>query len=147
MLARIGITASCSSVPAVRSRTRPMLVTIVPMKVRIRPMIAGIITQEVSRSGLKSTSALTWSPILLSTETVAWAANRLEPSTSTVTGVESATNATSTSRRWTMSCASAAVSAGSVVVTSKKPGSMPATWSACGPTTAVATESTEKFAA
>ena len=51
-LGLIGITASCSSVPASRSRTRPMLVMIVPMNVRIRPMIAGTITQDVFSSGL-----------------------------------------------------------------------------------------------
>ncbi|CPU66278.1 Uncharacterised protein [Mycobacteroides abscessus] len=48
----MGITASCSKVPASRSRTRPMLVMIVPMKVRIKPMIAGTMTHDVSRSGL-----------------------------------------------------------------------------------------------
>ena len=52
MLGLIGITASCSRVPVSRSRTSPMLVTIVPMKVRIRPMIAGTITHAVMRSGL-----------------------------------------------------------------------------------------------
>ena len=51
-LGLIGITASCSSVPASRSRTMPMLVMIVPMKVRMRPMIAGTITHDVFRSGL-----------------------------------------------------------------------------------------------
>ena len=51
-LGLIGITASCSSVPASRSRTMPMLVTIVPMKVRMRPMMAGTITHEVFRPGL-----------------------------------------------------------------------------------------------
>ena len=52
MLGLIGITASCSSVPASRSRTSPMLVMIVPMNVRIRPMIAGTMTHEVFSSGL-----------------------------------------------------------------------------------------------
>ncbi len=52
VLGRMGITASCSSVPVSRSRTRPMLVMMVPMKVRIRPMIAGTITQDVLSSGL-----------------------------------------------------------------------------------------------
>ena len=52
VLGLIGITASCSSVPDSRSFTSPMLVMIVPMKVRIRPMIAGTITHEVLSSGL-----------------------------------------------------------------------------------------------
>ena len=52
MLGLIGITASCSRVPVSRSLTRPMLVTIVPMNVRISPMIAGTITPEVFSSGL-----------------------------------------------------------------------------------------------
>ena len=50
--ARNGITASCSSVPACRSRTTPRLVISVPMKTRIRPARPGTITQEVVRSGL-----------------------------------------------------------------------------------------------
>ena len=52
MLGLIGMTASCSSVPVSRSRTRPMLVMIVPMNVRISPMIAGTITHDVLSSGL-----------------------------------------------------------------------------------------------
>ncbi len=52
VLGAMGITASCSNVPASRSRTRPMLVMIVPMNVRISPMIAGTMTHDVSRSGL-----------------------------------------------------------------------------------------------
>ena len=52
MLGLIGITASCSSVPVSRSRTSPMLVTIVPMNARISPMMAGTITQEVLSEGL-----------------------------------------------------------------------------------------------
>ncbi len=59
-----------------------MLVMIVPMKVRIRPMIAGTMTHEVFRSGLKRTSYCTWSPHLFSAETTDWAANRFDPSTS-----------------------------------------------------------------
>jgi hypothetical protein len=34
------MTASCSSVPAVRSRTRPRLVTMVPMKAMVSPINA-----------------------------------------------------------------------------------------------------------
>ena len=52
VLGLMGITASCSRVPASRSRTSPMLVMIVPMNVRIRPMMAGTMTHEVLRSGL-----------------------------------------------------------------------------------------------
>jgi hypothetical protein len=59
---RNGITASCSSVPFCRSFTSPMLVTSMPMNVRIRPMIPGIMTQLVFRSGLKRISESTRSP-------------------------------------------------------------------------------------
>ncbi len=81
VLGLIGMTASCSKVPRSRSLTMPMLVTMVPMKARIRPMIAGTMTQAVSRSGLNSTCTSTWSPSLLKAETAACAANRFDPST------------------------------------------------------------------
>jgi hypothetical protein len=50
-----GITASCSMVPAWRSRTTPRLVITVPMNRRISAASPGIMTAEVSNSGLKST--------------------------------------------------------------------------------------------
>ena len=57
-----------------------MLVMIVPMNVRIRPMIAGTITHAVFRSGLNRIWIVTVLPALFSTPTAACAANRFDPS-------------------------------------------------------------------
>ena len=59
MLGLIGMTASCSMVPACFSLTIPMLVMMVPMKVRINPMMAGTMTQLVFNSGLNKISTVT----------------------------------------------------------------------------------------
>jgi hypothetical protein len=80
---------------------------------------------------------LTWLPALLSPATADCAANRLDPSTRASTGVFPVTKATSTLLSRSSVCASAWVSAGSVIVTSKNDGSTAAVCAACGPTTAV----------
>ncbi len=81
----------------------------------------------------------TRSPALLRTETVDWAANRLDPSTSTGTGVRPVTNATSTLLSCSSPAASARVSPGSTTDASKYDGSCFAVATACGPTTAALT--------
>ena len=58
----------------------PMLVMIVPMNVRIRPMMAGTMTQLVLRSGLNSTWVWTRSPRRLNAATAVWALKSEDPS-------------------------------------------------------------------
>src|SRR5674476_1286168 len=147
VLGLIGMTASCSRVPVSRSRTRPMLVTIVPMNARISPMMAGTITQEVLMSGLYKICVVTLPPDLLSTDTIDCAANRLEPSTSASTGCRPVTIATLTVLSCRSRSAAAWSSDGWVTVTSKYDGNDAATCVACGPTTAALTLSTWKLAA
>ena len=55
---RKGITASCSRVPAWRSRTTPRAVATVPTNTRMIPQRPGIMMTAVRRSGLKRTSTL-----------------------------------------------------------------------------------------
>src|SRR5665647_2706949 len=55
---RNGMTASCSMVPAWRSRTTPRAVATVPTKTRMMPHRPGIMMTAVRRSGLKRISAL-----------------------------------------------------------------------------------------
>ena len=47
------MTASCSMVPAWRSRTTPRAVAMVPMNTRMRPSRPGIMMTDVRNSGLK----------------------------------------------------------------------------------------------
>src|SRR5665648_476892 len=125
-----------------------MLVTIVPMNVRMSPMMAGIITQEVLSSGLYRILVLTLSPDLLSTDTIDCEANRFEPSTRASTGLWPVTMATLTVLSCSSRSASAWLSDGWVTVTLKNDdGNVAANWVARGPTTAALTVLTSKLAA
>src|ERR1035437_297097 len=148
VLGLMGMTASCSRVPVSRSRTRPMLVTIVPMNVRMSPMMAGTITQEVLSSGLNKICVLTWPPDLLSTDTIDCEANRFEPSTWASTGFWPVMMTTLTVLSCSIRTASAWLSEGRITVTLKNDeGNIAANWVACGPTTAALTVLTSKLAA
>lgn len=76
----IGITESCSRVPASFSRTSPSEVIMVPIRVITRPMIAGTSTQEVLRSGLNNASAWSAPPLCPMASLADCEVNSAEPS-------------------------------------------------------------------